>query len=248
MTSGVYPRTSEHRRKLSLANKGNVPWNKGKTGYHIAPCPEERKSKISQTKKGKHTSPATEFRKGQPSPRGMLGKTAWNKGKLCPDETKRKIKQREIGRHLHPQTEFRKGEHPSPQTEFASQKVKSWWKNPEFRAKVIAGRLRNRRPTGPEKQLIKIIEEHSLPFKYTGDGSFILEGLNPDFIETNGKKIAIDVFGDYWHTLKADRESYTEDGRKAIFTKYGWELIVIWESELKQLSEREILRRLNYEI
>lgn len=102
----------------------------------------------------------------------------------------------------------------------------------------------NRRPTEPEKKLIKIIEQHNLPFKYTGDGSFILEGLNPDFIEINGRKIAIDVFGDYWHTLKADRESYTEKGRKRIFQKYGWKLIVIWGSEIKTMPEETILKKI----
>ena len=41
-------------------------------------------------KKGVRVSPATEFKKGQLSYRGMLGKTAWNKGKPAPWATGKK--------------------------------------------------------------------------------------------------------------------------------------------------------------
>lgn len=244
-------RSLEHRIAVSLANKGqrlspqtefkkgNLPPFKGK---HL---PEGVKRKKREALKGWHISPDTELKKGHtPWNKGLTGYSTSLKGGKQPEKARLKMIASLKGRHLHPETEIQKRQRISPKTELTSERVKSWWKDPEYRAKVIAGRLKNRRPTGPEKELIGIIERHNLPFKYTGDGSFILEGLNPDFVNTNGRKLAIDVFGNYWHTLKADKESYREDGRKAIFSKYGWELIIIWDHELKTLSETAILERI----
>ena len=44
---------------------GKVPWNKG------LPMKEEMKLKLSESQKGQHHSPKTEFKKGN---------TPWNKG------------------------------------------------------------------------------------------------------------------------------------------------------------------------
>lgn len=106
-------------------------------------------------------------------------------------------------------------------------------------------RATRRRPTSLEQRLISIISRYDLPYKYTGDGSFILAGLNPDFINTNGAKIALETFGNYWHIDKAEQPYSTEEGRKAIFAEYGWDLIVLWESELKHLTGQQIVERLS---
>ena len=39
--------SEETRQKISEAGKGRIPWNKGKTGYHIHS--EESKNKISES-------------------------------------------------------------------------------------------------------------------------------------------------------------------------------------------------------
>lgn len=165
-------------------------------------------------------------------------------GRHWSSEEKEILRAKLKGRHLHPETEIRKGQRISPATELTRERVQAWWQDQNYRERVIRASLEQRRPTKPEKKLIDIVSRHSLPFIYTGDGSFILEGLNPDFVESNGRKIAIDVFGDYWHTLKADKESYTEQGRKNIFAKYGWHLIVLWEHQIKSMDENEIVRLL----
>lgn len=51
-------KTEEHRKKLSEAGKGNIPWNKGKTGVQKpsrlgAKHTEESKAKMSASQKGK---------------------------------------------------------------------------------------------------------------------------------------------------------------------------------------------------
>ena len=62
------PFSEEHKRKISESKRGTVPWNKDKK------CPQ-----IGKTKKGKRTSPATEFKKGH---QGMKGENSptWRGG------------------------------------------------------------------------------------------------------------------------------------------------------------------------
>ena len=91
--------------------------------------------------------------------------------------------------------------------------------------------------TAPEQKFEEICKKCGFPFKYVGNGSFWIGYVNPDFIEINGDKIAVEIFGDYWHSpllRKNIRYSHTYEGRKEIFKKYHWKLIVIWESDLKR--------------
>ena len=58
---------------------------------------------------------------------------------------------------------------------------------------------------------------------------------NPDFVDIKNKKI-IEVFGDYWHTKKARCYEETEKGRIEYFAKFGYNTLVIWEKELKDIE------------
>ena len=72
-------------------------------------------------------------------------------------------------------------------------------------------------------------------WKYVGDGKVIIDCLNPDFINCNGKKLVIELFGDYWHSNEIAH--ITEEERKKRFMKYGFDMLVIWESELTNLTD-----------
>lgn len=92
-------------------------------------------------------------------------------------------------------------------------------------------------PTSAEKRLNDILQEH-FPgeWKYVGDGKVWIDHKCPDFINCNGSKKIIEMFGDYWHS---------EDDilkRKEHFSNYGYETLVIWEHELE--NEREVVNRL----
>ena len=106
--------------------------------------------------------------------------------------------------------------------------------------------------TKPERIFEDICKKNNLPFKYTGDGTFWIHNINPDFIESNGKKVVVEVFGDYWHSpllnynLKEDR---TLTYRRRIFKKYGFKLIVFWETDLlREDAEAFILKTLEKKI
>ena len=88
----------------------------------------------------------------------------------------------------------------------------------------------NRKPTQPEKGIDSIVQ-NLIPNEYKYNGNYDLGitigGKIPDFVNVNGKKKAIDLFGDYWH------DGEDPQVRIDLFKKYGWDLLVIWEHELK---------------
>jgi len=60
-----------------------------------------------------------------------------------------------------------------------------------------------------------------------------LGGKIPDFVNINGKKKLIELYGDFWH-----RNDNPQD-RIDYFKNFGWDTLVIWEKELK---DRESLK------
>ena len=129
---------------------------------------------------------------------------------------------------------------------------KKRWQNPEFRKKMnYAHRIQNItknsqvRPTKAEQRLIDIIQAHDLPYKYVGDYKFWIENINPDFVECNGKKVALEVFSSYYHNpLENIGLEYhrTYRGRIETLKKYGWKCIIFWDYEVD--DEKLVLERL----
>ena len=74
-------------------------------------------------------------------------------------------------------------------------------------------------------------------YRFVGDGQVIIAGRNPDFINVNGKKKIIELFGDYWHRGQNPRT------RIDTFKPFGFETLVIWESELKNLENLKLRLR-----
>ncbi|GAI69138.1 unnamed protein product, partial [marine sediment metagenome] len=94
----------------------------------------------------------------------------------------------------------------------------------------------NVKPTKPELQLQAILDKHFSQFKYNGDGRLgvTLGGQTPDFVNIDGRKDLIEVFGDYYHSpevLKA-RWQGSELGKIMIYNSLGWKCLIIWASEL----------------
>lgn len=110
------------------------------------------------------------------------------------------------------------------------------WRNPLYKEKQIrAQRLAcSIHPNKPETIIMDILESICPgEFKFVGDGQVIIAGKNPDFINVNGHKQIIELFGDYWHGKKARCYEETEKGRIKLFKQYGFDTLIIWERELK---------------
>lgn len=109
----------------------------------------------------------------------------------------------------------------------------------EKRMKAIMDSNRNK-PNKKELQLINIIKNEKLPYKFVGDGKIWINGKNPDFINTNHQKKIIEFYGNYWH--RDEKVNNGGDGgqeRKEIFAEYGYTTLIIWEGELE--NEEKLL-------
>ncbi len=123
------------------------------------------------------------------------------------------------------------------------EKIK-YWQNPVNRSyNVRATLLGNKvKPNKPEKFLTKLLQKlFPNEWKYVGDGQFILAGKCPDFININGQKKIIELFGDYWHSEEVTGISKEQHEQERVdhFTQYGYQTLVIWECELKDIKSIE---------
>lgn len=130
---------------------------------------------------------------------------------------------------------------------------KKLWKNPEWRemmVKVLRKGLQNH-PNKREKQLGEILDRN-FPHEFGYNGNcelgIMIGGLIPDFPNVNGEKKLIELFGDTYHdpdkafmNVPWKRQEF---GRKAIYSQLGYDCLVIWEHELKELPEEEIVKKI----
>jgi hypothetical protein len=188
---------------------GKEVWNYGKTKES-----DDRVKKygegISKTKKEFFASEEgqqwiEEHLKGENGP--MYGKEGYWKGKVGP---------------------FAGKYHSEETIEIMSKVMTKNWQNPDFVKMMVESW--SKRPTQPESELEGLVQL-LFPKEYKYNGNFELGitigGKIPDFVNVNGKKKAIEMFGDYWH------EGEDPQVRIDLFKEYGWDLLVIWEHELK---------------
>lgn len=189
---------------------------------------------------GEETTRNRRFRSGH-NPSWNKGKRglqeAWNKGRKCPQTSLSKMghdvteESREKMRISH--------EGKVQSEEQVKKRVKSWKstysemskeeKN-EWRRSIIIGNQKS--PNGPETVLMELLESlYPREYKYTGgNGEIVIAGKCPDFINVNGQKKIIELFGDYWHRGQDPQD------RIDVFKPYGYDTLIIWENELKDIE------------
>jgi G:T-mismatch repair DNA endonuclease (very short patch repair protein) len=151
-------------------------------------------------------------------------------------------------RKLHESPEFlnklRREKHTDEWKQNISLMMKEMWKNPEFAEMQAAKMLEGNMKVGPNKPEKKLLELLNTIFpntmKYTGDGSFWIMGRNPDFININGKKQAIELLGCYWHgcpehfpDVKKQKKFNTE---VKLLKGFGYSTLGVWEHELEDIA------------
>lgn len=200
--------------------KGYTPWNKGKKCPTISQSligrklTEEHKTKIIQSLYGRKMSEYTKRKLREAPNKRMLGKRHTI-------ETKEKIRLSKLGdkNPMFGKHSWNKGISPSPVT----------------LRKILS--KSHRSPNGTElvlNQLLKTNFPHE--WKFVGNGRVVIEGKNPDFININGKKLIIDLFGKHWH----DEDEI--EPRINLFAKYGYKTLILWDYELK--DEKNAIERI----
>ena len=213
---------------MSCVHKGEKNHNYGK---HPS---KETREKISKVNKGKHLSEETrkrmsDARKGERNP---------HFGKHPTEETKQKMSAAKKGDKNY---NFGKKLTKDQRQKLSKIQKERFKNNPIERERLRKKRKQQKIPnhhTKPELIFEEICKRNNLDFHYVGDGSLWIgknKKLNPDFIEANGKKIIVEVFGDYWHSPLLNRgmkEYATREYRKRHYKQFGWKSIFLWESDL----------------
>ncbi|GAJ15533.1 unnamed protein product, partial [marine sediment metagenome] len=137
-------------------------------------------------------------------------------------EAKVKMRMAKIGKHLSPSTEFKKGNKPTREQ--------------------IKKCLRRRIPSSLEEKFQSIINKYELPYKFVGNGSFIIGGYNPDFINTNNEKIAIEVYARYFKLRNNKTIEERKKERTNIFKEYGWKVLFFNEIKVNDSHISEVLK------
>ena len=217
--------------------KGHIPWNKNKS------LSEKHKNHISETvKKWYYKYPEKShkchqfIRINNPMKIPEIARKSAETNKKLYMEGKRKLIKYWLGKKHSEETKekIRKTkilQYKDPNSIYNS---KEWNEN----------RIRNslkglmKRPTSLERRFIEeIIIPYNFSLNYCGDGSLLIGFKNPDFVESNGNKKCVEIANEVelhhpkgWDTIRINH-----------FKKYGWDCLIIWESELKnkhQLLEK----------
>lgn len=228
---------------------GNIPWNKGKKDVQIPwnkgrPWSLEVRKKLSIARNRKyyytgHPIPQEQreslsrARKGIPL-RERLGIEKATKVR----EAWIKIGRNRIG-HPRPDVISR-----NKDPEFTKYRLRNWVCPKNF------GGVHPRKssPTSLEQKLITVIKDNKLVYDFVGNGQITIGRLNPDFINTDGKKILIEIYGEPWHTDQVwplRRNSVANPKvREIIYGRYGFRTLSFWGEELRKIKSQEIVSRI----
>lgn len=206
------PRVALIAQKVKQAQLGRPRPGDPKNWKHT----EQTREKLSQLSKGRHQTEETkrkisESSKGHP-PR-FIGHHS--------EENKKKISKALSGRPSSVSREKR------VQIVRAAHLRGIYWQNPEYVKKQMQSR--GVRPNKLERRLDALLnKQFPRQFKYVGDGQLIIAGKCPDF--WNGDHKLLELYGNYWHEDKEAEE------RVKLFKEFGYDTLIIWESELKDIG------------
>ena len=103
--------------------------------------------------------------------------------------------------------------------------------------------LHRRIPSSLEEKFQSIIDKHNLPYKFVGNGSFTIGSYNPDFINTNSEKIAVEVYARYYKLRNHISIKKWKEERNKVFREYGWQIIYFDETQVNKNNVLNILSK-----
>lgn len=209
--------TEEHRNKSSISLKGRIFSEEHKNKIRLAlkgkKKSEEHIKKLSIPKTEEHKQNMSKVRKGK-----RTGENNPFYGKKHTEEVIRELREANLGKITSGETRIKQSESHKKQWGdliFAKKVINSW--------KML--------PNKAEIYLQNIIDSTFFEgqFQYVGNGDVVVGRKCPDFIDKTNNKI-IELYGDYWH------KGQDPNDRITYFKQYGYNTLVIWESELKNVE------------
>jgi hypothetical protein len=101
--------------------------------------------------------------------------------------------------------------------------------------------MKRKIPTSLEEKFWEIIDKYKLPFVFVGNGLFVLENKNPDFISIDGSNIIIEVYSNFYKKLNNGTIKNWKQERQKIYAKYGYKTVFFNEVELTEINVLDIL-------
>jgi hypothetical protein len=126
-----------------------------------------------------------------------------------------------------------------------SKRMKKMWKDINYSYKqrrlMLKGlRLKPNKPETLLGNMLNVLFPKEYKLNVRGE-VMILGGKIPDFVNVNGQKKVIEMFGDWFHSDKFVKKNGckedTEKGRIKYFKKLGYETLIVWEKELKDIPK-----------
>lgn len=109
-----------------------------------------------------------------------------------------------------------------------SEAKKKAWQDPEYARKCLVFNS----PNKSEMKLMGILDAmYPGEWKYVGDGQLLIAGKCPDFVNVNGQKKIIELYGERWHANNDPQD------RINIFKPYGYDTLVVWAKELNGIKK-----------
>jgi len=229
-----YKPTCEHRKNLSLAHMGNKPTEETIEKMRLS-------AKTQTDNRGRFKKGNVPYNTGRPHSsetiakikKSCKGHTSWNKGLTVEDDARLQGACSSM---------LQKWSDPAWIKNMSDQ-AKARWADPEWAemqaAKLLHGN-KTIRPNKPEKKLLELLNTiFPNTMKYTGDGSFWIMGRNPDFININGKKQAIELLGCYWHGCPEHfpdvKKQKKFNAEVKLLKGFGYSTLGVWEHELEDI-------------
>jgi len=129
-------------------------------------------------------------------------------------------------------------------------------KNPEQRRKksermIVNNPMKNRRnvekmihslrksqklsPNKEEQKIIEFMKKNALAFLFVGDGSWIIDGKIPDFINKS-RRIVVEYNNRFWHCNDNPWYNVKDDSeeRRKFFEERGYKFYIIWSDEFEK--------------
>ncbi len=101
---------------------------------------------------------------------------------------------------------------------------------------MIKNMLRRNGKSTLEVRFENIITKNNLPYKFVGNGDVVIGRKVPDFINTNGQKIAVEVFYQkHKETFRGGLDKWKLK-REKIFNEYGYKLLFFNELEVNEIG------------